>query len=114
MEAENNKELVSYCGLYCGSCKKFVSGKCSGCFNNEKATWCKIRTCCIENNYSSCADCKEFDNIMECKKFNNFFSKIMTFIFKSDRYSSIGFIKQHGYEEYAKEMSEKKQMSIKK
>ncbi len=29
--------------------------KCPGCKNNEKASWCKIRQCCISKGYHTCA-----------------------------------------------------------
>ena len=35
-------ELVGYCGLYCGACGKYLNGKCRGCHDNVKATWCKV------------------------------------------------------------------------
>mgnify|MGYP001174253203 CR=1 FL=1 len=46
-------ELVAYCGLYCGQCTKYLKGKCPGCKENEKASWCKTRSCCIENDFAS-------------------------------------------------------------
>jgi hypothetical protein len=29
-ENEMNKELIAYCGLYCGACGKNIKGKCAG------------------------------------------------------------------------------------
>jgi len=29
---------IAACGLHCGACRKFLSGKCPGCRNNEKAS----------------------------------------------------------------------------
>jgi hypothetical protein len=107
-----DSELIAYCGLYCGACSKYLKGKCPGCRKNEKAQWCKIRTCCIENNFHSCAECKM--NPHECKKFNNFFSKFFALIFKSDREACIHRIRKVGKEAYAKEMCEKGSMVIKK
>lgn len=40
---------VAYCGLYCGACKSHRKGKCPGCRENSKATWCEIRKCCQEH-----------------------------------------------------------------
>ncbi len=108
-----DKLLVSKCGLYCGSCPKYLKEKCPGCHGNEKAAWCKIRSCCLEHNYSSCAECKEYSNVMECKKFNNFFSRLIGFILRSDRNAGIGMIKEKGYEGFAKYMAENKLISIK-
>jgi hypothetical protein len=109
-----DKSLVAFCGLYCGTCKKYLSGSCPGCHDNEKASWCKVRSCCIEHGYSSCADCTEFTNPMDCKKFNNFFSKLFAIIFKSDRAACIAKIKESGYEDYAGFMASNKLQSIRK
>ena len=76
------EELISYCGLYCKNCKSYIKGKCTGCAGNNKATWCKVRSCNIEHGYKSCADCTKFANPMDCKKFNNFVSKIFGLVFK--------------------------------
>ncbi|MFH1075020.1 MAG: DUF3795 domain-containing protein [Candidatus Firestonebacteria bacterium] len=108
-----DKNLVAYCGLYCGACRGYLSEKCSGCQKNEKASWCKIRVCCIENKYLSCADCKLAAAPEDCKKFNNIISKIIAFIFRSNRKACIARIKEKGYDCFAGEMSEKKIPSIK-
>jgi len=113
-EVTVNKNLVSYCGLYCGACSKYLKEKCPGCHDNEKATWCKIRTCCIENNYESCAACTQFEDANDCKKFNNFFAKIIGFILQSDRKAGVDMIKEKGIEEFAKYMAENKLVSIRK
>lgn len=109
-----NKELVACCGLYCGSCKKYLMEKCSGCRKNEKASWCKVRSCCIDNGYASCADCKLVSDAKDCKKFNNFISNVFRIIFKSDRGACVEMIKKTGYENFADEMAKEKLMTIKK
>lgn len=113
-EIQNNPKLISYCGLYCPACYKYLNGKCPGCQKNEKAGWCKVRTCSIQHDYASCADCQEFSNAMDCKKFNNPVSKIFALVFKSDRPASLRFIKENGYEAYAAYMTENKLQVIKK
>jgi hypothetical protein len=107
-------KLIAFCGLYCAACGKYQNGKCPGCADNTKATWCTIRSCCTDNNYKSCADCKEFSDPMKCKKYNNFMSKLFGFIFKSDRAACISLIKEKGYEGFASYMSEKGWQSIKR
>lgn len=107
------KDRIAACGLYCGMCRKFISGKCPGCRENAGASWCKVRACCIGNGYASCADCT-VTSPEECGKFNNFISKIFAFIFGSDRKACIRRIKETGYEGYAHEMEEKKNMTIKR
>jgi hypothetical protein len=107
-------KLIAYCGLYCGSCRSFLKESCPGCADNKKATWCKVRTCNMEHNYASCADCKEFPNAMDCKKYNNFMSKLFGFVFKSDRNACVNMIRSNGYEKFANYMAENKLQSIKK
>jgi hypothetical protein len=115
MQTQSNIDvnLVAKCGLYCGNCGKFKNGKCAGCEQNAKATWCKTRTCCIENGYSTCADCI-VSNPRECKKFSNFVSSVFEVIFRSDRPASIDYIKQYGREAFIQMMIEQNRMVIKK
>lgn len=100
-----DENLVAYCGLYCGACNKYLKGKCPGCHENEKASWCKVRSCCMENGFASCAECKDFDDIMDCKGFNNIFSRFFGLVFKSDRESCIKRIGEIGTTRFAEEMA---------
>ena len=111
--SQANLQLVSKCGLYCGNCKKYRSNKCGGCEANKKASWCKVRTCCIENGYDSCADCTT-TNPRECKKFSNFISSVFELFFRSDRKASIDFIRENGRESFIHLMIDQKRMAIKK
>ena len=95
------KDRIAACGLYCGMCRKFISGKCPGCRENAGASWCKVRDCTVTSPE-------------ECGKFDNFISKLFAFIFGSDRKACIRRIKETGYEGYAHEMEEKKNMTIKR
>ncbi|MFC2010038.1 DUF3795 domain-containing protein [Chloroflexota bacterium] len=113
-EIVSNPDLVAYCGLYCGACGSYLKEKCPGCHENEKAKWCKIRVCCAENEYLSCADCKEFENPRDCSKFSNFIAKLFGLIFRSDRAACIQQIKKLGIQEHADKMTELKQQSIKR
>ena len=106
--------LIAYCGLYCGSCKKYLKEKCPGCMENEKASWCNVRLCCSEHSFKSCADCTLFDNVNDCKKLNNFISKIFALVFRSDRAACLETIKAQGYDAYATEMADKKIISLSK
>ncbi len=108
-----DKNLIAYCGLYCGACHSYLNGKCAGCKENFKATWCKVRQCCIENNYLSCADCQMME-LNDCKKYNNMISKIFGLIFRSDRAACVQRIKEIGYEDFALEMATNKQQTIKR
>jgi hypothetical protein len=110
----SDPELVAYCGLYCGACGAFLKGRCPGCHENEKASWCKVRSCCMDNSYSSCAQCKEFDDPTACGKFNNIFSKIFGFIFRSDRAACIRQIRKLGIRGHADDMTRKGAQSIRR
>jgi len=113
-EVENDVTLIAFCGLYCAACGSYLKGKCPGCSQNTKATWCKVRSCCLENNYKSCTDCKEFTNVMDCKKYNNFISRTIGFILRSNRSAGIQMIKEKGYNSFAEYMGQNKIQSIKK
>ncbi len=108
-----DKNLIAYCGLYCSACRSYMKGKCLGCKDNVKATWCKVRDCCMENKYSSCADCQSIEFIV-CKKFNNFFSKTIGYIFNSDRTACIKRLKEIGPERFASEMALNRRQSIRR
>lgn len=102
MDKQFNPEVAA-CGLCCGACGKYVKGKCSGCRLYEKATWCAVRTCCIEHEWQSCADCTLMP-LGECKKFNNFIAKIFAVLFRSDRRGCIERIREIGPDAFAAEM----------
>jgi hypothetical protein len=109
--SEDKIVLVSACGLYCANCIKFKKKKCLGCKLNAKATWCKIRTCCIENKYLSCAECNA-PIYAACKKFNNPIGQLFGFIFNSDREAGIQLIKDEGYEGFETYLTEIGRMAI--
>ena len=97
--------LVAYCGLYCGACGSYLRGRCLGCHENEKASWCKVRECCREAGLASCADCRTYSNPQDCQKFNNFFSKAIGFVFRSDRRACIMQIREKGFQGHAEDMA---------
>lgn len=108
-----DKNLVAFCGLYCGACRSYLSGKCPGCKENIKATWCKVRSCCLENNFSSCADCTVLP-LKDCRKHNSFISKIFGLVFNSDRAACIEQIKVIGYDGFALEMTNTRRQTIRR
>lgn len=107
-----DRNNIASCGLYCGACRKFLSEKCPGCKNNEKASWCKIRQCCISKGYRTCAECER--DVRECKIYSNFISKVFALLFNSDRPACIRYIKEHGGIAYAEEMAKRKCQTIKR
>ena len=105
-------QQIAACGLYCGACKKFLNGKCPGCKKNEKASWCKIRKCCQEKGFHTCANCDK--DVKDCKIHNNFVGNIFAFLFNSDRAACIRYIRENGEEAFAEKMAKEKQMTMKK
>ena len=93
----SDTQSIAACGLYCGACRKFLTGKCPGCKCDEKATWCKIRSCCQENKFNTCAECPH--DVKECKVY---------------RAACIRYIKEHGEQAFAKEMTQRKCQTIKR
>ena len=113
-EIQNNVGLVASCGLYCGACRSYLKERCKGCHENVKASWCKIRTCCIEKKIASCASCVEHPNPKDCGKFNNVVSKVFAIVFRSDRAACIAQIRELGLAGHAQRMTELKLQSLKR
>ncbi len=107
-------KLVSFCGLYCGACKAYLMDRCQGCRANLTATWCKIRTCCRQNELTTCADCAKAPDPADCPTYNNFLGKLFGWIFRSDRADCIRRIRQMGIDEYAQEMARTRSQTVKK
>ncbi len=104
--------LVAFCGLYCGACGQYLRERCPGCRENTKAGWCKIRVCCLDNKYNSCADCSDFREVNDCGKFNNAISKIFALVFRSNRRACIQQIRDKGLDEHAEIMTRMKRHSL--
>lgn len=113
-EIQNDVKWIAKCGLYCGSCPRFLKEKCPGCLDYHKATWCKLRTCCLEKKIASCTDCNEYENVMDCGKYDNFIARVFGWVFNSDRSACIARIRQIGYEGFAREMTENKVVTFKR
>jgi len=111
MEDKIVNNQISYCGLYCGNCRRLISGKCSGCSSNNKLSWCKIRTCNIDKGYVSCAQCIDpgYEN---CKKVNNFIGKFFSIVFNSDRIKGLAMIEYQGHEAFISYMKTSGKMAI--
>ncbi len=113
-EIRIDKSLVALCGLYCAACSRYVKEKCPGCRENGKASWCGVRTCCLERGHDSCADCAEFPDVRECGTFNNFMARIFGFIFRSDRAACIAAIREKGNAAFAREMAARRARTIRR
>ena len=111
-EVVADTSLVARCGLFCGACKRYLKGGCPGCTENMKATWCKIRTCCLEHEYASCADCKDYDDPNDCRKFNTFLARVFGFVLRSNRQACIMQIKKDGIDTYVQTMAANRAVTL--
>ena len=107
-----DSRYVAACGLYCGACRKYLNDKCPGCRQNEKATWCRIRSCCLEKGFKTCAECSQV--VTDCKLYSNWVSRVFAFVFNSDRPACIRFIKDQGEQAFAEEMTKRQCQTIKR
>ncbi len=98
-------DLVGNCGAYCGACASYRRGKCPGCEERVQAGECRIRTCCDNNMYPTCASCTEYVDIRECKIFNSLFSKVIDYVKRSDRHACVEQIREIGLERHAARMA---------
>ena len=105
---------MANCGLYCGACGAYLKGRCPGCHENKKATWCKVRSCCIERKQATCAECAEYPNAMDCRKFNNVMSKLFGLLLRSDRAACIRQIKELGVAGHAENMAQNRRQTIRR
>jgi len=77
-----------------------------GCQSNQKANWCQARTCCLEKNWGSCAECQTHkDPAIQCKALNKPIAKIFGLLFNSNRGEGLRHIKVYGKLGYAREMA---------
>jgi hypothetical protein len=113
-EIVSDPNLVAHCGLYCGACRAYRRGRCPGCHDNHKAIWCKVRSCCMDQRFASCADCQEFPDPNQCGKFNNFIAKLFAFFFRSDRAACIRQIRAVGIQGHADNMAREQRQTIKR
>ncbi|MFZ5867269.1 MAG: DUF3795 domain-containing protein [Thermodesulfobacteriota bacterium] len=113
-EIVSNPGLVAYCGLYCGACRAYLKEGCPGCHDNQKASWCKIRSCCIDEGLATCVDCKQFSDPNDCKKFNNVVAKVFSLLFRSNRAACLRQVRDLGIQGHADNMSRLKRPTIRR
>jgi hypothetical protein len=113
-EIVSDPRLVAACGLYCGACGAYRRGRCPGCSGNQKAAWCGVRTCCLHNGRSSCAECSRYPDARACPQFNNFVSKVVGFLLRSDRAACIDQIRAAGLQAHADRMAQERRQSIRR
>ena len=104
MSEDSNELVLAYCGLVCSDCGAYRKGRCRGCHSEKPMNArCKVKPCAQENNCSTCAECKDFENLNDCKKLNNIISKIFALIFRSDRIGNLNRIRQIGLDGFKEE-----------
>jgi hypothetical protein len=113
-EPTPDAKLVAACGLYCGACRAHLRGRCPGCRDNVKATWCKIRECVLGHGWSSCAECADHPDPKSCPKFDNVISRIIGFVLRSNRAACIAQIREVGLEGHAERMARERRQSIRR
>ena len=110
----DNEQFIGYCGIYCKKCPSFTSGKCNGCrVDSAKYKKCKVKPCCVENEFFTCADCTIYASTKECKKYNPLLLKIASRIESSDRSKAIEMIKAKGRAEFVAFMEDRNWVIIK-
>ncbi len=107
-----DKDLVAKCGLYCGACGKYLAGKCPGCEKNDAATWCKVRACCNRHFFRTCAECGAHEDVNDCGWFSNWLTRLIGFVFNSDRSRCIQMIRDSDLKSYAESMTIKRARSL--
>ena len=108
----DNEPFIAYCGLYCKACPAFVSGKCEGCrVDSAKSAVlykkCKVKPCCVENGFFTCADCTIYASTKACKKYNPLMLNISSWIGCVNRSKCIDMIKEKGRAEFLAFMEER-------
>ena len=111
-QTTGNDQYIGYCGLYCKACPAFISGKCDGCRGDSERCAvlykkCKVKPCCEENGFFTCANCTICASLKDCKKYNPLFLKILSWIGSTNRSKCIEMIKEKGNSEFLAFMEEK-------
>lgn len=111
--AVNDTALIAACGLYCGACYRFLKGRCPGCRENGKASWCRIRSCVLAQGIAHCGACGKAD-FRGCGIYNNRLGRFFGWLFRSNRPGCLDRIKAIGEAAYAKEMAAQGMMTIRR
>jgi len=97
MKDSRDEVIIAYCGLLCSDCGMFRKNRCLGCHSEKpKFRNCPVKKCAISHNYSTCAQCSDFENLRQCKKLNNIISKVFGFIFGANRIGNLNRIREVG------------------
>jgi len=73
-----------------------------------------VRACCLENSYSSCAECKTTPEPRDCKKYHNLIARLFGLIFRSARRACILQIREMGLQGHAETMADRQTPRIRR
>lgn len=110
----SDPKLVAACGLYCGACRAYLKGRCPGCRENAKATWCGVRTCCLHNGRATCAECSQYADARACATYDNFIARIVGFLLRSNRAACIDQVRALGVQGHAGRMAREGRQTIRR
>ena len=66
----------------------------------------------MEKGFHTCAECDT--DVKECRLYNNLVSKFFAFVFRSDRPACIHYIREHGEQAFAEEMTRRGEQTMRK
>ena len=117
-QVTSNENLISHCGFYCGACPAYLSGKCEGCRGDSPKCAvgmkkCKVKQCCVESRFFSCADCTKFTTTQDCKKYNPLSIRFGEWISSTSRRKAIEMMREVGHVEFMAYMVDKNWVTIK-
>ena len=93
---------IGCCGAYCKTCRAYSEKKCSGCKlgydtgeRDISKAKCKIKKCCMEKSFYTCADCPEYT---ACQTVQGFYGKTGG---KYKKYQqATQYIRENGYDNF--------------
>ena len=101
MTGNTSNIIIAYCGLCCTNCGAYKKGKCKGCHSEKPMNRrCKMKACAIEHEYTTCADCTDFQNLKDCKKLNNLIANFFGLILGTNRIGNLYQIRETGIEKF--------------
>jgi hypothetical protein len=117
-QVTSNENLISHCGLFCGACPTYKSGKCAGCRGDSPKCGigykkCPVKQCCAENGFFTCADCTKYASTKECKKYNPVHVRFGEWISGTCRGKGVEMIREKGRTEFIAFMTGKDWLTVK-
>ncbi len=101
MAESSSGKIVAYCGLVCSECGAFKKLKCQGCHSDRPMFKnCPVKKCAVSRSYCTCAECGDFEDLKGCRKLNNLVSRIMGFVFRTNRIGNLRRIREIGLERF--------------